>query len=61
MIGIDKEDLKLIIAFIEESNKLLRDNGYSPKESNIQLLNRLKLKLELNEPVAVCGEIKYET
>lgn len=44
---IDKDDLKLIIEFIKESNTLLKDNGYNPKRKNIQLLNRLKNKLEL--------------
>ena len=43
---IDKDDLKLIIEFIEESNTLLKDR-YNPKSENIQLLNRLKNKLEL--------------
>jgi len=61
IVEIDKEDVELIIKFFEESNKLLRDNGYSPNAANIRLLNRLKLKLEsaeLNQGRPLCEEIK---
>jgi len=44
-VAISKGDLKLVIEYIEESEKLLYENGYRPKDCAERLLNRLKLRL----------------
>lgn len=47
IVEISTDDLNLIISLLEESNNLLEKEGYRANEKNIALLNRLKVKAEI--------------